>query len=311
MNTITTTVTVMGATGHTGSKVARRLLKSGTRVRALGRSESRLAALQDAGAEVRAGDVADAGFLSEAFRGADAVYTLLATDRHASDYAVRQAREGEAIASAIRESGVPLVVALSSLGANLPDAPGVIAGLRAQEERLRCISGLNLLLLRPASFFENFFDALDVVRQMGVLADSVAPDIAMPMVAADDIAAVAAKALMERDWSGIAVQELLGPRDLSHVEVARILGERIGQPDLPCVQLADAEMANALVGAGLSPSFADLYVEMTRAFNASSVHPLDGRNNRNSTTTTFEDFVGELAGAYAALLSCHKFVKAN
>jgi hypothetical protein len=70
---------------------------------------------------------------------------------------------------------------------------------------------------------------------MGVLADSVAPDVAMPMVAADDIAAVAAKALIERDWSGIAVQELLGPRDLSQVEVARILGERIGQPDLPYV----------------------------------------------------------------------------
>ena len=28
-----------------------------------------------------------------------------------------------------------------------------------------------------------------------------------------------------------------------------MLGERIGQPDLPYVQLADAEMANALVGA--------------------------------------------------------------
>jgi len=74
---------------------------------------------------------------------------------------------------------------------------------------------------------------------MGVLADSVAPDVAMPMVAADDIAAVAAKALIERDWSGIAVQELLGPRDLSQV-VARILGERIGQPDLPYVHLGDA-----------------------------------------------------------------------
>ena len=90
-----------------------------------------------------------------------------------------------------------------------------------------------------------------------------------------------------------------------------MLGERIGQPDLPYVQLADAEMADALVGAGLSASFADLYVEMTRAFNATRVHPLDGRTTRNSTATAFEDFAAELAGAYAALLSCHKSIKTN
>jgi len=124
----TPTITVMGATGHTGSKIAQRLLKSGAKVRALGRSEYRLAALQDGGAEVRAGDVADSGFLSEAFRGADAIYTLLATDRHAPDYAARQAREGGAIASAVGDSGVRFVVALSSLGAHLAEAPGVSPG---------------------------------------------------------------------------------------------------------------------------------------------------------------------------------------
>ncbi|MDM0105457.1 NAD(P)H-binding protein [Variovorax sp. J22R24] len=310
MNTVPT-ITVMGATGHTGSNIAQRLLKSGAKVRALGRNQGKLSALQSAGAEVRTGDVADAGFLAEAFREADAVYTLLATDRRAPDYAARQAREGEAIADAVRKSGVPRVVALSSLGADLPEATGVISGLHAQELQLQRIASIDLLLLRPASFFENFFEALDVVRQTGVLADSVAPDIAMPMVAADDIAAVAAQALIQRNWSGIAVRELLGPRDLSHAEVARILGERIGQPDLTYVQLSDAEMANALVGAGLSAGFADLYIEMTRAFNANRVHPLDRGTHRSSTPTAFEDFAGRLAGAHAALLSTREFVKTN
>jgi uncharacterized protein YbjT (DUF2867 family) len=118
----TPTITVMGATGHTGSKIAQRLLKSGAKVRALGRSEYRLAALQDGGAEVRAGDVADSGFLSEAFRGADAMA------RTPPDYAARQAREGGAIASAVGDSGVRFVVALSSLGAHLAEAPGVSPG---------------------------------------------------------------------------------------------------------------------------------------------------------------------------------------
>ena len=47
-------ITVMGATGNTGKKITESLLKAGEKVRALGRSESKLAALKRAGAEVAA-----------------------------------------------------------------------------------------------------------------------------------------------------------------------------------------------------------------------------------------------------------------
>jgi uncharacterized protein YbjT (DUF2867 family) len=73
-------ITIMGATGHTGKKITEALLKAGKKVRALGRSENKLAELKRAGAEVLAGDTTDAAFLTKAFRGADAVYTLLPTD---------------------------------------------------------------------------------------------------------------------------------------------------------------------------------------------------------------------------------------
>ncbi|MFB3816775.1 MAG: NAD(P)H-binding protein [Candidatus Methylomirabilales bacterium] len=126
-------ITVMGATGHTGKKIADALLlQAGERIRALGRSASKLAELERAGAEVRTGDVADAAFLTQAFGGAEAVYTLLPTDRHARDYRAAQDRQGEAIVRAIRRSGVRYVVALSSLGADLHEGTGVIAGLRAR-----------------------------------------------------------------------------------------------------------------------------------------------------------------------------------
>lgn len=63
----------MGATGHTGKKITETLLKAGEKVRALGRSESKLAELKSAGAEALTGDTTDAAFLAKAFRGADAV----------------------------------------------------------------------------------------------------------------------------------------------------------------------------------------------------------------------------------------------
>ncbi len=53
-------ITVMGATGNTGKKIAEKLLTAGERVRALARTQSKLAELQNAGAKVLAGDTNDA-----------------------------------------------------------------------------------------------------------------------------------------------------------------------------------------------------------------------------------------------------------
>lgn len=294
-------ITVMGATGHTGKKITEALLKASEQVRALGRSASKLAELQNAGAEVLAGDTNDPVFLTKAFFGADAVYTLLPTDPASPDYRAAQDQQGEAIVKAVRISGVRYVVALSSLGGDLSEGTGVIAGLHAQEERLKQLKGVSVLLLRPVSFFENFFNALPLIKYEGINGDSVEPDLAVPMIATRDIADVAAKALKARDWNGVVARELIGQRDLSHAEATRIIGESIGKPDLEYVQFSYADEAKALVDAGMSQSFAEQYVEMTRAFNEDRVKPHNGRTPKNTTPTRFEDFVGELAQAYQAI----------
>ncbi len=59
-------------------------------------------------------------------------------------------------------------------------------------------------------------------------------------------------------------------------------------------------MAKTLVQAGMSDSFAALYVEMTRAFSAGTLKPRIGRTPENTTPTRFEDFAVEFAQAYAA-----------
>lgn len=293
-------ITVMGATGNTGRKIALGLLEAGVRVRALGRSDLKLAELERAGTEVWAGDSSDPAFLAEAFRGASAVYTLLPTDPRAPDYFGQQQKEGEAIAHAVRESGVRHVVALSSLGAELSEGTGVITGLHAQEERLSGIENINVLFLRPVSFFENFYNAFETIRYEGIVADSVEADLEIPMVATRDVAGAAVKALIDTGWSGVAVRELIGPRDLSYRAATRILGERLGKPDLVYVQLPYADMAGALVQVGLSESFAGLYTEMTRSFNEGIVQPLNDRTLENTTPTTFEAFASEFTHAYEA-----------
>ena len=225
---------------------------------------------------------------------------MLPTDPSSPDYRAAQDRQGEAIVKAIRNSGVKYVVALSSLGGDLSKGTGVIEGLHAQEERLQQLEGVNVLLLRPVSFFENFYNSLGLIKQAGINGDSVVADVPVPMIATRDIAEVAATALAKRDWKGVVVRELLGQRDLSFAEATRIIGERIGKHDLQYMQFSYADEANALVQAGMSESFANLYVEMTRAFNEARIKAPE-RNQQNTTPTRFEDFADELAHAYKAM----------
>jgi uncharacterized protein YbjT (DUF2867 family) len=291
-------ITVMGATGHIGGRIAELLLDGGQQVRALGRSGQKLAGVAGRGASVLTGDAGDAGFLTKAFRDADAAFTLLPPDVQASDYRRQQDAQGEAIATAIRESGLRHAVFLSSLGGDLAEGTGPIAGLHAQEERLRRLSGLNVLILRPTYFFENFFDTLGLIKHQGINGGPIAPDLPFPMIATRDIADVAARALRQRDWRGVVVQELLGERDLTFAEATRIIGARIGKPDLPYVQFPYTDFTTSLVQMGISPNVAGLYAEMARAINEGRVKSLEGRRPGNTTPTTFEAFAETLTPAY-------------
>jgi uncharacterized protein YbjT (DUF2867 family) len=293
-------IAVMGASGHTGRRIAELLLDAGEKVRALGRSREKLAELEKRGAEVLTGEAADSRFLAGAFRGADGAFTLIPPETTAKDYRARQDTIGEATVSAIRESGVPRVVFLSSVGADLSTGTGPIAGLHAQEKRLAKLEGVNVLILRPGYFFENFEETLGLIKHQGINGGAIAADVPIPMVATRDIADAAAKALRERRVQGVTVAELLGPRDLSHAEATRILGARIGKPDLPYVQFPYADFVTSLTDMGLSKDVADQYAEMARALNEGKVKSVEGRKPGNTTPTRFEDFCDELAKAYQA-----------
>jgi uncharacterized protein YbjT (DUF2867 family) len=289
-------ITVMGATGHTGHAVATQLLEAGVAVRALGRSAERLAGLAAAGADVRTGDAGDAAYLTEAFSGADAVYTLLPYDPVIAGYRAAQRRIGAAVVAAVRAAGVPKVVFLSSVGADRPSGTGFVLTLHEQEQRLRALAGTDVLILRPGSFFENFEHALPVIEAEGANLDAVAPHVPIPMIASRDIAAAAAHALLELDFEGVEVRELLGPRDLTYTEATRIIGERIGRPGLEYVQIPGEAMAGALVQAGLAPDFAELHVELCHALSSGHVASVQGRTAATTTPTPLEAYAEALAG---------------
>jgi uncharacterized protein YbjT (DUF2867 family) len=295
------TIAVMGASGNIGSKVTEHLLAGGHTVRAIGRSADKLAGARARGAEILIGDASDAAFLGRAFGAADAAFTLQPSNPAASDLAAEQDRDGEAIVAAAASSGVGHLVAISSVGAQVPAGTGPIAGLHRQEARLKRLTGTSVLALRPGNFFENFLHVLPLIRQQGINGGGAAGSTRIPMIATQDIAAVAARALAARNWTGFTVQELLGQRDLTFDEATRILGAAIGQPELAYVQFPYADYSAALQQAGLSKSVADLYAEMEKAFDDGIVRSEEGRTAANTTPTTFEQFAREvIAPAYVA-----------
>jgi uncharacterized protein YbjT (DUF2867 family) len=290
--------TVMGANGNTGKVVVEELLKRKQKVRALGRSKEKLESLARLGAEIMTGDATDARFLTEAFRGAQGVYTLIPPNFATQDFRKYQREVGKATVAAIREAGVKRVVFLSSIGADKASGTGPIVGLHEQEEELRKLSGVDVLALRPGYFFENMFMSLGMIKSQGINGGAIRGDVPAAMIATQDIGAYAAKALAEGGFTGFTTRELQGPRHYTMNEVTAMIGQKIGKPDLQYVTFPYADFANALTGMGVPEDLAAQYAEMAKAFNEGHAKALEPRSAANTTPTRFEDFAEALAAAY-------------
>jgi uncharacterized protein YbjT (DUF2867 family) len=284
----------LGATGNTGSVVARKLLDSGKRVRVIGRDNKKLAPLVSRGAEAFAADVLDTDALSRAFAGAQGVYVLIPPDLSSPDYRAYQDRVTESIARALEKGGVANAVTLSSVGADKPEKTGPVLGLHKMELRLAQVRGLNALHLRAGYFMENTLPQIGVIRSLGMMAGPLRADLPLPMLATKDIGVVAAEALLRLDFTGLQTQELLGPRDVTYAEATKIIGLAIGKPALTCTQLPDEQVIQAMTGMGMSRNMALLLCEMSASLNNGFMKPLERRSEKNTTPTTFETFVEEV-----------------
>ncbi len=284
---------ITGATGNTGHIVAKRLLEQGKNVRVIGRSAERLAALSSLGAEPFVADLSDRSALNKAFAGAQAAYLMIPPDFGSTDFRAYQDKLTETMISAVQQNEVKYVVALSSIGADKAEKTGPIVGLHILEEALKRISGLNTLSLRAAYFMGNTLPQISVIQHMGVTAGPLRPDLKVPMIATRDIGGYAADALLRLDVKGFQAQELLGQRHLNYLEVTSIIGNAIGKPDLKYNQIPCEQFGGALQQMGASQSIAKLFMEMTQALNEGHVRALELRSARNTTPTSFEQFVAE------------------
>jgi hypothetical protein len=176
---------------------------------------------------------------------------------------------------------------------------GVAEGLQAQEQRLRALF-IDVLILRPGYFFENFFGSLPLIKNHGINGGPFRGDIPAPMIASRDIGDAAAQGLIARDWHGVVVRELLGPRFYTLAEATSIIGRAIGNPNLAYAQFSSGTIMASLVPTVMSEDVARLSIELAQAYNNGVIRPGE-RTAINTTPTTLEEFAEVLAGAYGQM----------
>lgn len=290
---------VLGATGHTGSIIANTLLLKGEKVRVVGRDAGRLDRFVRRGAQATTANVSDAAALTKAFSGARAAYLMLPPSMTSQDYRADQERESDAIAKAVKDSGLQYAVHLSSFGAQVPEGTGPIAGLHSSEEKLNAISGCNVLHLRAGYFMENNLAAIGMIQGMGMFGHALLPDLKLPMIATRDIGDYAARRILDLDFAGKETQELLGERDLSITEATAVIARGIGKPDLRYVQFPYEQVQQVLTQMGIPAKTAGQFIEMYAAINSGLVAGQERRSAENTTPTSFERFVQDVfAPAY-------------
>jgi uncharacterized protein YbjT (DUF2867 family) len=285
---------VLGATGNTGSVLAKTLLERGEKVRVVGRDTYKLGQLAQLGADTVTADAVDVRALTKALEGAAAAYVLLPPRAKDPELLSSGDKMSTAITQAILSAGVSHVVLLSSIGAQHANKTGPIQALHTFEEKLRQVPGLNTLALRPGPFMENFLLLIPLVHSMGFLAGGIDGDLKMPVIATRDIAVVAASVIEKLDFSGFSVRELHGQRDLSQDEAAKAIGAAIGRPKLSYKHLPNFLIEQGMKQMGIPGKTAALMSEMNEAANDGRLKPLEERSESSTTPTAIEDWAREV-----------------
>ena len=265
---------VAGATGHVGSVVADALLSQKKPVTVLVRDAAKGEPWKKKGAELAVGSLDRPDALTAALKGAKAFFVLLPPHYPPPDVFAHQKKVSDAIAGAVKSSGVPYVVLLSSVGADLAEGTGPVKGLHYLEEALRK-TGAALAALRAGYFQENAGNSLTPAKLLGIVPNFMASaDAKLPMIATKDIGRLAAE-LMAVDPPKSQIVDLQGPA-YSMKQVAELLGKALGKP-LKLVDIPQAGWVDAMTKAGIPKYLADCFAEMYGAFLKGVMKPKGDR----------------------------------
>ena len=282
-------IAITTPTGNIGRRLTHTLLdQGGHELVLLARDPSKLADEQARGATVLQGDLADAAFVTEATKGADALFFVCPPNFSVDDYRAYFNELAQAGAAAVEGSGIAHTVFLSSVGAHLPEGTGPVAGLH-DGEKIFSQATQGLTILRPSFFMENYLFQLDALKGASSVFMPLPGSAVFPMVATADIADRAAQVITQPAPRSPRIISLHGERDVSLDEAAAIIG-RTTDREIHHVQVEPAQARESFIGMGMSEGVADTMLEMYAGFRAGKIADVVERSAETTTPTAFETF---------------------
>ncbi len=260
-------ITITGSLGNISKPLVITLVAQGHEVTVISSSAEKQTEIEALGANAAIGSLEDAEFITSAFNGADAVYTMVPPGNyfdHNFDILVYYVGMGNRYAEAIARAGIKRVVNLSTIGGNLAEGNGILVGAHNVELILnRLPADVIVTHIRPNSFYYNLFGYVNMIKHTGVIAANYGGPAIIPWVSPIDIAEVIAEEIVQHPTERNIRR--VGSEDLSGDETAKILGEAIGKPDLKWIVVSDEETINGLTSIGMNPKIAAGLVEMYAA----------------------------------------------
>ncbi len=258
-------ITLTGAAGNITKPLAEKLLSQGHAVTVIGRNEENLKPLIAKGAIAAIGSMEDADFITKAFQGADAVYTMVPVPWHEKDWVAYHEKVGNIFAKAIEQNGVKKVVNLGTYGGHRTDGKGPTAALARVEKALENLSNTEHVFLRPGYFYSNLFNQIANVKN-GIIGGNYGDANNQLLLShTSDIADAAAEALLTTNFNNGEPYYVVS--DIrSCAEVGHQIGKAIGNDALKWTPFSDDDTRYGLKQAGFSDELTEIYVEIGQFF---------------------------------------------
>lgn len=303
-------IIVTGSLGNIGKPLTEILVAQGHQVTVISSDQKKQADIEALGATAAIGSIADVKFLTDIFMGADALYAMVPlsmTEPDLGDYLRRMAQN---YVQALEPAGIKRVVLLSGWAADL-----------TRNENIEHVFGhleISLTILRPAVFYNNFYQSIDLIRgkglmgmfltlrysglwallsgKTGLLLGNYGGEDRIVFVSPKDIAyAVSEELLLHPETKTI---RYVGSEEMTCNEAAKIIGTAIGKPWLKWVLLSDKEMLRGLKMAKVPEKLANTLVEMQAAMHSGKALENFHRNNPKMGKVKLADFAKEFARDY-------------
>jgi len=305
-------IIITGSLGNISNPLTRELVQKGHSVIVISSKADKQKDIEALGAKAAIGTIEDVHFLTATFTGADAVYCMIPLLFTEPDLASYFRRVAQNYVQALQKTKVKRVVLLSGWAADLVSSENA-------EGFFDELIGASITIMRPASFYTNFYSSMDLIKgkgfigkfltfrysglwsllrgRTGLLMGNYGGDDRVVFVSPKDIAEAVAEELTTSQIEKTKVR-YVGSEEMTCNDAARIIGTAVGKPYLKWVRISDKQMLQGFKMAKVPLKLAESMVEMQAAMHSGATLRNFHQNNPKMGNVKLTDFAKEFAAVY-------------